>query len=90
LAWLFIAGIIMLASWAALPQSAAGWGVLLVFGPPLYVLGELLSEKLWSSRVGRAVSQHPSPAVRIFLGVLIGMAALTLVWWISWSFTKDQ
>ena len=48
LIWLFLAGIALLTLWPSVPSSWAGWALLAVFGPPLYLLGEYISDKLWS------------------------------------------
>jgi hypothetical protein len=84
LLWLFVAGIILIGTWPWMPQTMAGWVAFVVFAPPLYVLAEVAGEWFWSSRAGRSISQHPSRAMRIFLGVLaLGTAAVVttgIIW----------
>jgi len=61
----------------------------MVVAAPLWILGEAVSEWVWSSRAGRAVSEHPSSAFRIIVGAAIG-ALLIAVWLAaSWRFGFD-
>lgn len=75
IAWLCIAAFLALQFWPHLPASSSGWAAFIAFGPPLYVVAEAAAEWAWSSRAGRAISHHPSSAVRILLGVVICLAA---------------
>lgn len=77
-AWLVVAGVLALQFWPAVPNTATGWVAFIAFGPPLYVLGEAVSEWLWSTRAGRAVSEHPSSGLRILVGVVLGAAVLVI------------
>lgn len=77
-AWLLVAGIALLTIWPSAPQSPSGWIVFFIFAPPLYVLGEALFEYLWSTRLGRAISEHPSRLVRISAGVVFGCVLLAI------------
>ena len=77
-AWLIVAGVLALQFWPAVPNTAAGWVAFIAFGPPLYVLGEGVFEWLWSTRAGRAVSEHPSSSLRILVGVILGAAVLVI------------
>jgi hypothetical protein len=83
IAWLVIAGIAMLTIWPSVPQSPIGWIVFFIFAPPLYVLGEALFEYLWSTRLGRAISNHPSRLVRISTGVVFGCVLLAISVWLQ-------
>jgi hypothetical protein len=82
--WLLIAGVLVLYLWPHLPRTAVGWVVFVVVGPALYLLGELLFERLMSTRPARALAQHPSSGLRIFVGVLFGVVLLSLAIWLSW------
>lgn len=70
--WLVIAGSLALQFWPSVPHAAKGWVAFIAFGPPLYILGEALSEWLWSTRPARALAAHPSSGLRIFVGVIFG------------------
>ena len=70
--WLVVAGILALQFWPSVPHTAKGWVTFIAFGPPLYMLGEAISEWLWSTRAARALAAHPSSGLRIFVGVVIG------------------
>lgn len=86
IAWLFIAALLAFQFWPHLPASASGWTAFIAFGPPLYVLAEGAAEWAWSSRAGRAISNHPSSAFRIFLGVAIGLVVSGAIWGGLWLF----
>jgi hypothetical protein len=86
IAWLFIAVLLALQLWPHLPKSSSAWAAFIAFGPPLYVLAEGAAEWAWSSRAGRAISHHPSSAVRIFLGVVICLAVGGFIWGGLWLF----
>lgn len=74
--WLVITGILALQFWPSVPHTAKGWVAFVAFGPPLYMLGEALSEWLWSTRPARALAAHPSASFRILVGVVIGAVVL--------------
>lgn len=80
--WLVVAGILALEFWPAVPQSASGWVAFILFGPPLYALGEAVSEAIRSSRVGRYVSNHP---LRMVFGVLVGSAWVAFMVVLFWN-----
>ena len=70
--WLLIAGVLALQFWPSVPHTRRGWIIFIVVGPPLYALGEMLAEWLWSTRFVRALAKHPSPVPRILVGVVAG------------------
>ena len=79
--WLFLAGFLTLQMWPDLPKTNLGWFLLIVAGPPVYVLGEGLFEWLFSEAHGKKVSANRFSAVRILLVlfvtlVILGVAAL--------------
>jgi hypothetical protein len=86
--WLFVAGLLALQVWPHLPVSASGWVAFIAFGPPLYILLETAAERFWSSRSGRAISEHPSSAARVLLGVLVVGVVCVLVWAVLWLLAK--
>ena len=79
LIWMLIAGLAAFALWPSLPSSWSGWAVLIVLGPPLYLAGEFISERMWSTKIGRSISEHPSRVFRIAAGVLIGSVILLII-----------
>ena len=81
-AWLFVAVLAAAEFWPRIPRSFASWALLIVFGPLLYVAGELASEWFWSSDVGHRISQPPSLATRISVGVAVGMVLLICSVWL--------
>ena len=83
LIWLFLSGIALLALWPSIPSSPSGWLFLVIFGPPLYLAGEFLADRMWSSDPGRAISEHPSRTFRIMAGVAIGLVFLAILLVIS-------
>ena len=82
LIWLFLAGFALLTLWPSIPSSRGGWLLLVVIGPPLYVAGEFLAERGWSSKFGQTISEHPSRTFRIVAGVIVGSVLLLaiLIW----------
>ena len=51
--WLLVAGFAALEFWPAWPSSWRGWIAFFIVMPPLYLLGEMLSELLWSEDASR-------------------------------------
>ena len=74
--WLFLSGISLLTLWPSIPSSSSGWLLLVVLGPPLYLAGEYLADRMWSSEPGKAISEHPSRTFRIAAGVVFGLMFL--------------
>ena len=79
LIWLFLAGFALLTLWPSIPTSRGGWLLLVVIGPPLYVAGEFLAERGWSSKFGHTISEHPSRTFRIVAGVIVGSLLLLAI-----------
>jgi hypothetical protein len=70
--WVVAAGFLALQLWPDVPRTAKGWIAFIVLGPLLWLLAELAWEQLWATRAGKAISGHPSPMLRILIGVVIG------------------
>jgi hypothetical protein len=87
-AWAFVAIVLAGMLWPHLPRTIFGWLAFAIFGPLLYFAAELFSDRAWSSRMGRMISNHPSSLVRILCGVLIGSAVLAASMGISWFITQ--
>jgi hypothetical protein len=74
--WIIAAGLLAVQFWPAVPHTSRGWIMFVVGGPPLWFLFEAASEWIGSTRGRRAVSNHPSTALRIFAGVMLGVVVL--------------
>ena len=85
--WLVFAAVLAGLFYPAVPHTRNGWLLFIAFSPPLYFLSAMLGERIWSSRLGLAVSDLSS-TVRICLGVLVGSAGLIFATWVSWLFTQ--
>ena len=57
------------------PKSLAGWSVLLIFAPPLYILGEWLGEKV-SAAWGE--SNLAFKTAKAFLLIALGLALVLI------------
>jgi hypothetical protein len=79
LLWLFVVGIAAFALWPSLPSSWSGWIALVILGPPLYLAGEFVADRVWPTKVGRRLSEHPSRTFRIVAGVVIGFILLLAI-----------
>ena len=77
--WLLLALAALLMLWPSIPDSWTRWLLLVAFGPPLYVLVEVVANRMWESDAGRAVSQHPSRTLRIAAGVVLGAIYVAVV-----------
>ncbi len=77
IAWLVLAGLLAGQFWPVVPTTTRGWALFVLLGPPTYLLVESASCRLWDTRAGRALSRHPSVAVRIVGGVAVLGALLT-------------
>ena len=85
--WLVITALAALSLWPHIPHTAIGWAFLVIAGPPLYVLGEVVSEWAWSSRTGHSTSEHPSSVFRLLvLGALFVLFLTTYL--VASSFFK--
>ena len=90
--WLVLDGLLVAFSWPNYPSSAHGWALLLIAGPPIYLFGEWLAGKFWSSDLGQGISDYPSSSGRIFLGVvtllvIIGLGLVTIEIIVPWLLT---
>lgn len=80
IAWLGLAGLLAAQLWPALPTTTRAWVLFVLLGPPMCLLFEGAASQLWATRAGRALSEHPSFAVRIIGGVLtIGTVTAVLI-----------
>jgi len=88
LGWLLFASILMLQVLPDLPQSRLIWVLLVLFGPPLYVLGEASFSWLFSKRHGHSISPKGLSFKRILFALPVVIALFALSWWASWLFTR--
>ena len=87
-AWLFVAGLLLLEFWPAIPQSKTQWALFIAFGPPLYILGEALSEKLYSKRRGYGIAPPGFSFKRVFVALATTLVVIAFMWGVSWLLTK--
>lgn len=76
LVWLFVSGLLVIQIWPSFPQSKSEWLLLLVFGPPAYVLLEAFGDWMFSRRHGHAISSREFSVVRIMTALVIVLASL--------------
>lgn len=89
---LYVFGIIII--WAAvvlqflpnLPSTVLGWIFLLVLGPPLYLLGEWVFEKVFSPERGRRMSDKRFSIKRISFALIIVVPFLFAIFILSHLF----
>jgi hypothetical protein len=81
--WLLLVGLILLQFWPNLPRSTTQWALVIVFGPPLYLLGELVFGWLFSDRHSRAISQSTFSFLRILVALPVLLVLVGLCWWLS-------
>lgn len=70
-AWILLVAIVVGYSWPDLPKTKLGWGVLMVFGPPAYLVGESFFEWLFSQKHGKAISSKLFSWRRIFVALVL-------------------
>ena len=81
--WLAVAAFLAFQFWPDVPHSALKWVLFIVFGPPLYVLGEEFFGWLLSAKHGATISQHRFSAKRILIALPLFLAVFALSWWLS-------
>lgn len=74
LAWALIAGVMLVWRAPRFPQSRLEWFLVLVVGPPFYVLGEGFFGWLFSAERGRQISSRPFSLLRVLLALLVVLA----------------
>lgn len=83
IAWLLVAGLLVLELWPDLPGGKRQWALFLTLGPPLYVAGEAACSWLFSPSRGWAISRKKFSPLRIALALPIALAWLALSWWFA-------
>lgn len=87
-AWLLVACLLVLQLWPSLPRTTGQWVLLFLFGPPLYVLGEAVAEKVLSSERGYKNSPARFSFKRVLAGVARMLAVVVVFAGASWLLTK--
>jgi hypothetical protein len=70
-AWFVVTGLVLLQIAPYFPKSTLEWVLLIVVGPPLYVLGEALGAWLFSPERGHRISPKGFSFLRIAYALLI-------------------
>lgn len=63
-----------------IPSSLTTWLLLAFAGPPVYLLGAWISEKLFSEKRGRELSDKEFSIKRILYALVIALPLLGLLW----------
>lgn len=82
-AWLSLVALLVFWLLPNLPQTALQWVLLVVLGPPAYVLGEAFFGWLLSREHGAAISRRRFSIKRIAVLLLVFLAVFALSWWLS-------
>jgi hypothetical protein len=83
IAWLLLTGISIFVLLPHIPNSYIQWLVVIVIGPPLYVLGELIIGGFFSPERGNAISSKQFSALRIIIGVVVAAVVVAFSWWLT-------
>jgi uncharacterized membrane protein SirB2 len=88
IAWLAVAGVLVFQLWPWVPRTKGQWVLLLVFGPPLYVLCEGVGEKFFLSKRGDRISAEAFSFKRIMVGVAVFLFVTAILAGASWLLTR--
>ena len=88
LGWLIVAVVLLIQFLPDLPQTKLQWALLVLFGPPLYVLGEAIISGLFSERRGLSVTSKGFSLKRILIALPLVMALFALCWWVFWLLSR--
>ena len=69
-----------------LPSTVLGWIFLVVLGSPLYLLGEWVFEKIFSTERGRRMSDKRFSVKRVSFALMITVPFLLFIFFISYLF----
>jgi hypothetical protein len=53
------------------PKTTVGWVMLIVIGPPVYLLAEGIGEKIFSRKVGEKISRKGFSIARIIVATIL-------------------
>jgi membrane protein implicated in regulation of membrane protease activity len=83
LLWLGIGCFLVFQFWPDLPHTKLQWFLFIVFGPPIYIVGEAFFGRVFSPKHGQAISQREFSLVRVLLALPIALAFFALSWWLA-------
>jgi hypothetical protein len=83
---LIIWAVVILQFVPSLPSTVLGWIFLVVLGPPLYLLGEWVFEKIFSTERGRRMSDKRFSVKRVSFALMITVPFLLFIFFISYLF----
>jgi putative copper export protein len=69
--WFFLVGFLILQQWPDLPKTKLGWFLLVLLGPPIYLLGEGFFGWLFSKERGERISNKRFSLLRIAFALSI-------------------
>jgi hypothetical protein len=78
IAWLVVCGIVLLQIAPDFPRTTVQWALLLVLGPPIYVLGEALGSWHFSPARGHRISSKRFSVLRLAYALLVIVLIVTL------------
>lgn len=87
--WVLLAAFLVVLGLPNLPQSALQWVLLVLLGPPVYVLGEGFFGWLFSRKHGMTISQKRFSIKRIAVALSVCVMIAALIWWLSWLLTAS-
>ena len=82
-AWAMFAVLLLLQLLPDTPKTTRGWMLLLVLGPPAYVVLEWASSRLFSSKTGAQISSAGFSFARVVVALIVVLVALApFAWWL--------
>jgi len=78
IAWLLVCGLALLEIAPHFPQTTLRWALLVVLGPPLYVLGEALGAWVFSPERGYRISPKSFSVLRLVFALVIVLLIVTV------------
>lgn len=82
-AWFFVTGLLILQLWPDLPKTDLGWFLIIVVGPPAYVVGEGFFGWLFSEKHGKEISTKHFSWLRIALALSVVAVVFALSMFVS-------
>jgi hypothetical protein len=79
--WAVLAVLVL--PWTGIPKTTRQWILLVVAGPPLYVLGEAFFGWVFSQKHGHKISRESFSWTRILVAVAIYVAAAVAAVWLG-------
>lgn len=82
--WAVSAAVLVLQLLPDTPRTPRGWVLLLVIGPPAYIVLELASSRLFSDKAGARISTARFSVTRIAVALLVALVVLAPFAWFAW------